>query len=91
MEIWYEFQYPDVVRQITEYQKRGEMMYRNLDYRMVDKILRANGYKVERMGSTNHVIYSKGNRTISIPSRGRGRDVNAMLIRRLFKDNNIRF
>ena len=66
-------------------------MCSNLSFRDVDRILKRNGYWVERMGSTSHVVYSNGTNTISIPGRGSGKDVNAMLIRRIFKENNIKY
>ena len=64
-------------------------MYRNMSFRDVDRILRKNGYKIVRNPSTNHTIYAKGNNTISIPGKGRSKDINAMLLKRIFKENNI--
>lgn len=65
-------------------------MYHNISFRQIDKILRKNGYTIVRNPPTNHTIYAKGNDTISIPGRGRSKDVNAMIIKRIFKEHNIK-
>lgn len=62
--------------------------FTNMDYNDIDRILRKNGYTI-RPSTGNHVMYVKGNSTISIPGRGRNKDIHPMLIKRIFKENNI--
>lgn len=66
-------------------------MYHNMNYRAVDKILRQNGYVIKKFGNSNHVKYVKDGDSIVIPRRGNSKDVNCMIIRRLFKEHDIRF
>lgn len=56
-------------------------------YRKVAKVLTDNGWCAIRQSGSSHVIWGKDGRTISIANRPDG--VNRMIVRRLFKENNI--
>jgi len=60
--------------------------YSGIKYRIVKRILIDNGWEsVRRTGS--HVRWRKGSQSISITNGSGG--VNQMMVRRLFKENNI--
>ena len=58
-------------------------MNRTWSLREFKKLLATNGYKRVRAGG--HLIYSNGERTISITSN----KINRMIARRLIKENNL--
>lgn len=58
----------------------------NWKFRKIDKVLKANGFVVDRY-SGDHVIYKRDEKHISIPRPS----CNGLILQRLFKENNIKF
>jgi len=55
--------------------------------REVIRILIDNGFTLERKGKGDHMIYKRGNRTVSIPVAKKS--VNRMMFKRLCKEHGI--
>lgn len=58
----------------------------NLKYRKIDKVLRANGFSIDRYNG-DHVIYKRNETHIAIPRP----KCNGIILQRLFKENDIKY
>lgn len=58
----------------------------NWKYRKIDKVLRDNGFSIDRKKG-DHVIYKRGENHISIPCS----NCNGIMLQRLFKENDIKY
>ena len=58
----------------------------NISLRKVDKILRSNGYRIERYSGDHRIYKNDEGDTIIIPP-----SVHKQLIKRTFKENNIKY
>lgn len=62
-----------------------QMNFENITFKQFQKILKLNGYKLERTNGSHHIYKQQGKPHISV-----SRNLNPVIALRLIKENNLR-